>query len=158
MHVWEGQNFADVALLPQRRDPRRFQVGCATTHGKAVVLQWFRNMPEITQWLRRMEPQRWGLKGAALIEIKPALEAVLTQVDVHGLSEVSRLAHNAASAPHYEIAWWGDFVTFAAGGDAWSARFLAEARLTPVEASDNAAAKSLYEALRARVDRASDEA
>ena len=152
MHVWEGQQFADVALLPQRRDPRRFQVGCATTDGSDVVLQWFRNMPEITQWLRRMEPQRWGLTGPALIAIKPALESVLTQVDVHGLSETSRLAHNEVSAPHYALAWWGDFATFAAGADDWSAQFLANAGLAPVAQADNAAAKTLYEALRARVE------
>ena len=152
MHAWEGQNFTDVALLPQRRDPRRFQLGCATTNGQHLVLQWFRNMPEITQWLRRMEPQRWGLRGADLIAIKPSLEAVLTEVDVHGLSETSRQAHNAAAEPHYSLVWWGDFTTFAAGGDTWSRQFLEDSGITPVSDADNQAAKELHEALRARAE------
>ena len=152
MHAWEGQNFADVDLLTQRRDPRRFQVGCATSNGRQIILQWFRNMPEISQWLRRMEPQRWGLKGATLIAMKAELEPVLTRVDVHGLEEESRVAHNAVTQGHYGLLWWGDFATFAAGGDHWSDTFLTRASLTPVNASDNEQAKALAEALRARVD------
>jgi hypothetical protein len=156
MHAWEGQNFSDVSLLTQRRDPRRFQVGCATSNGEAVVLQWFRNMPEISQWLRRMEPQRWALRGPALIAIKSALEPILTRVDVYGLEEDSRLAHNRITADHYQILWWGDFTTFAAAGDHWSDTFLTREGLTPVDAADNTQAKTLAEALRARLDAKAD--
>ncbi|MDR9433425.1 MAG: hypothetical protein RI539_07715 [Spiribacter sp.] len=152
MHAWEGQNFDDVQAIPQRRDPRQFQVGCATHNGRTIVLQWFRNMPEISQWLRRMEPQRWGLKGPALIEIKSQLEPVLTQVDVYGLREASRQTHNATTAEHYTIAWWGDFAAFAAGRDAWSQAFLKAANLKPIQHSDNAQAKALASALRKRVE------
>ena len=154
MHAWEGQNFTDVDLLPQRRDPRRFQVGCATSDGERVVLQWFRNMPEISQWLRRMEPQRWGLRGPALIAIKAELEPVLTRVDVHGLEEASRIAHNAVTDGHYQLLWWGDFVTFAAGGDHWSDTFLTREGLSAVDASDNEQARDLAASLRERVDQA----
>ena len=152
MHAWEGQNFSDVSLLTQRRDPRRFQVGCATSDGREVVLQWFRNMPEISQWLRRMEPQRWALRGPALISIKAALEPVLTRVDVYGLEEDSRLTHNHITADRYQILWWGDFPTFAAAADHWSDTFLTREGLAPVDAADNTQARTLAEALRARVD------
>lgn len=151
MHAWEGQQFSDVALLPQRRDPRRFQVGCATSDGGPPVLQWFRNMPEISQWLRRMEPQRWGLRGPALITIKAELEPVLTRVDVHGLDEDSLSAHNAVTEPVYSLLWWGDFATFAAGRDTWSREFLAMAQLEPVQDQSDEQARGLTEALRARL-------
>lgn len=152
MHAWEGQNFSDVSELTQRRDPRRFQVGCATSDGGATILQWFRNMPEISQWLRRMEPQRWALRGPALIAIKSQLEPILTRVDVYGLEEDSRIAHNAITTGHYEILWWGDFSTFAAAGDAFCARFMAAEGLAPVDASSNEQARILAGQLRERVD------
>ena len=156
MHAWEGQSFNDVHLLTQRRDPRRFQVGCATSDGTHLALQWFRNMPEISQWLRRMEPQRWALRGSDLIAIKSELEPILTRVDVYGLEEESRVGHNAVTSAHYRILWWGDFATFAAGGDHWSDTFLTREGLTPVNAADNEQAKALAEHLRARVDALSD--
>lgn len=152
MHAWEGQSFSDVRLITQRRDPRRFQLGCATSDGTHTALQWFRNMPEISQWLRRMEPQRWAIRGSALIAIKAELEPILTRVDVYGLEEESRVAHNAVTAGHYQILWWGDFSTFAAAGDHWSDTFLSREGLTPVNAADNEQAKALAESLRARVD------
>ena len=152
MHTWEGQNFTDVDLIPQRRDPRRFQVGCATTDGGRLVLQWFRNMPEISQWLRRMEPQRWGLRGPALIAAKAELEPVLTRVDVHGLEEASRMAHNRVTRDHYELVWWGDFATFAAGAEPFPETFLSRAGLEPVDPADHEQARALAEALRERVD------
>ena len=151
MHAWEGQQFSDVSLLPQRRDPRRLQVGCATSDGGAPVLQWFRNMPEISQWLRRMEPQRWGLRGPDLIAIKAALEPILTQVDVHGLEEDSRAAHNAVTEPAYSLLWWGDFGSFAAGKDTWAQAFLATERLEPVQDASDEQVRALAEALRARI-------
>jgi hypothetical protein len=153
MHAWEGQNFSDVDQLTQRRDPRRFQLGCATSNGQRTILQWFRNMPEISQWLRRMEPQRWALRGPALIAIKSQLEPILTRVDVYGLEEASRTAHNAITDAHYEILWWGDFATFASGSDAFSARFLALEGFAPVDANSNEQAKILASQLRERVDR-----
>jgi len=151
MHAWEGQQFNDVTLLTQRRDPRRFQVGCATSDGGPPVLQWFRNMPEISQWLRRMEPQRWGLRGPELIAMKAQLEPILTQVDVHGLEEDSRTAHNTVTEPTYSLLWWGHFGGFAAGQDTWAQAFLAEQQLEPVQDQNDEQARALAEALRARI-------
>jgi hypothetical protein len=99
-----------------------------------------------------MEPQRWALRGPALIAIKSQLEPILTRVDVYGLEEDSRIAHNAITTGHYEILWWGDFSTFAAAGDAFSARFMAAEGLAPVDASSNEQARILAGQLRERVD------
>jgi len=118
MHAWEGQQFSDIERIPQDRDPRGFPLGCIISNGDTPVRQWFRNMPEIAQWLRRMEPQRWGLRGPALIAIKAQLEPVLTRVDVYGLEEASRQAHNAITQPTYAILAWGDFKALASGNDA----------------------------------------
>ena len=151
LHIWEGQNFADVDLLVQRRDPRRFTIGCATSNGETVILQWFRNVPEIAQWLRRMEPQRGGRKGPDLIRIKAELEPVLTGVDVHGLDEPSRQAHNRVTATYYRTVWWGDLATLASAADDWSSRFLNGHGLEPCGA-DSHGLRRIAEALRQRVD------
>ena len=154
LHIWEGQNFADVDLLVQLRDPRRFTLGCATGNGETVVLQWFRNMPEIAQWLRRMEPQRWGLKGPALIHIKTELEPVLTGVDVYGLSETSRQAHNRITDAHYRVEWWGDYETLACAADEWSRQFLERHEILPSDQKDPERLEQVAQALRQRVDKA----
>ena len=152
LHIWEGQNFADVDLLIQRRDPRRFTLGCATGNGETTVLQWFRNMPEIAQWLRRMEPQRWGLKGPALIHIKAELEPVLTGVDVHGLNEASREAHNRITDAHYQVEWWGDFQTLAGAADEWSRQLLERHEIRPSGHDGAERLEQVAKALRQRVD------
>lgn len=118
MHAWEGQQFSDIERIPQDRDPRRFPLGCIIANGECEVVQWFRNMPEIAQWLRRMEPQRWGLRGPELIRIKAELEPVLTRVDVYGLDDASRAAHNAVTQAFYRIVTWGDFKALANREDA----------------------------------------
>lgn len=107
MHIWEGQAFSEVALIPVRRDPARFKISCTVTDGKENTFQlWFYNIPETSQWLRRMEPQRWGFNGPELIEIKTALEPALTQVDVYGLTDANRKTHNAVTRPCYWITHW----------------------------------------------------
>lgn len=107
MHIWEGQAFAEVALIPIRRDPALFKVSCTITNGQVSTFTLlFYNIPEVSQWLRRMEPQRWGFHGPELIEIKAALEPALTQVDVYGLTDANREAHNAVTRPHYWITHW----------------------------------------------------
>ena len=107
MHIWEGQTFSEVALIPARRDPARFQVNCTVSDKQDNTFElWFYNIPEISQWLRRMEPQRWGFSGPALIEIKAQLEPAMTQVDVYGLTEANRQAHNAITQPYYWITHW----------------------------------------------------
>ncbi len=124
MHVWEGKAFAEVSLLPQRRDPQRFTIGCATQADGAAVIQWFYNIPELSQWLRRMEPQRWGYQGAELIRIKAALEPALTQVDVYGLQTALRRHHNSLTENTYQVVWWGRFQDLLEGRDDWSQAFL----------------------------------
>lgn len=121
MHGWEGRPFADIERLTRKRDPRRFPVGCVTAAGDAEVVQWFRNIPELSQFLRRMEPQRWGLQGPALIDLKTALEPVLTRVDVFGLTEDNRAAHNRVTAEHYAVIWWGSLDELLAATEGWPA-------------------------------------
>lgn len=140
---WEGKPFEDVAPITRRRDPRRFPVGCATGDGRTQVIQWFLTVPELVQYLLRMEPQRWGVRRAALIELKPRLQAVLTGVDVLGLSERARAELNAITEPRYRIAWWGSYSQLLAAEDAWS-RMLVDAAgasaLDPAERADRLAA------------------
>lgn len=119
-HGWEGKPFDEVAKLAQRRDPRRYPVGCATGNGHRGVIQWFLTVPELVQYLLRMEPQRWGYRGAALIELKPRLQAVLTGVDVLGLSEDARARLNTVTEPGYRIEWWGSFSQLLAAEGPWS--------------------------------------
>jgi hypothetical protein len=130
MHAWEGKPFEDIAPLTARRDPRRYPLGCVTGDGRTEVIQWFRSMPELSQYLLRMEPQRWGYRQADLIALKAKLEPALTMVDVMGLSEATRAAVNAVTEPAYHILWWGEFNRLAEGSDPWSQRLLtaAEAR------------------------------
>ncbi|PWG61053.1 hypothetical protein [Sediminicurvatus halobius] len=127
MHGWEGRPFADIDRLTRKRDPRRHPIGCVTTDGEREIVQWFGNIPELSQFLRRMEPQRWGLAGAALIEIKAQLEAVLTRVDVFGLTEDNRLAHNRLTAPRYEVVWWGSLQELLRDPGEWPSQLRAAA-------------------------------
>lgn len=154
MHAWEGKPFQEVDLLTQRRDPRRFTIGCATcsaTRPQEICLQWFRNIPEISQWMRRMEPQRWGLRGAELIAIKAELEPILTQVDVHGIDQALIPLHNAISEPHYQLLWWGGFAELATGNDTWTSEFLATEGLEPIAIRDDQQTRAMALALRERV-------
>jgi len=146
MHGWEGRPFADIERLTRKRDPRRYPIGCATAAGDAEVVQWFRNIPELSQFLRRMEPQRWGLAGPALIDIKSALEPVLTRVDVFGLTEDNRLAHNQVTAGHYAVVWWGSLDELLAATEGWPARLLQRAEASGL--SGDTAAERLRQHLR----------
>ncbi len=150
MHAWEGRPFEDIAPLTTRRDPRRYPVGCVTGDGHAEVIQWFRSVPELVQYLLRMEPQRWGFREAKLIEIKPRLQPVLTTVDVMGLSEPSRTALNAETKPAYRILWWGGFGELLAGGDPWSHRLLEVADAARLDGEARADAVAAYLRARAR--------
>lgn len=142
MHGWEGKAFEDIATLTLKRDPERYPFGFASGDGHREYLQWFRNLPEMTQYLARMEPQRWGLQGAQLITMKEGLQEALTGVDVFGLSEDARQGLNELTAPHYRILWWGTFDRLVAGGDAWSAALLARAAVGRDDESARAAVKS----------------
>lgn len=150
MHGWEGRPFADIDRLTRKRDPRRYPVGCATGDGGREVVQWFRNIPELSQFLRRMEPQRWGLQGPALIDMKAALEPVLTRVDVLGLDETSRQAHNAVTGELYTVRWWGTLDAVLAGRDPWTQSLLAAAGAAALEREAAAAAVAAYLRERAR--------
>lgn len=154
MHAWEGKPFQEVDLLTQRRDPRRFTIGCATcpsNNPDEICLQWFRNIPEISQWLRRMEPQRWGLRGAGLIELKAQLEPILTQVDVYGITSDLIPSHNQITRAHYQLLWWGEFSDLAAGTDSWTSRFLKTEGLQPIASTNSEQARSMALALRQRI-------
>lgn len=154
MHAWEGKPFIEVDLLTQRRDPRRFSIGCATCSNdqpEAICLQWFRNVPEISQWLRRMEPQRWGLRGAELIGLKAELEPILTQVDVHGIVPDLIPLHNQVTAGHYQLLWWGEFADLAAGADEWTAEFLKTEGLQKAAITQTEQIRTIALALRERL-------
>lgn len=150
MHAWEGRPFEDIAPLAARRDPRRYPVGCVTGDGDVEVVQWFRTVPELVQYLLRMEPQRWGFRQAKLIAIKPRLQPVLTTVDVTGLTEPSRVALNAETEPAYRILWWGDFGALLAGRDPWSSRLLEAADALHLEGEARADAVAAHLRARAR--------
>lgn len=112
MYAWEGRPFDDIATLCARRDPRRYPIGCLTAGTgpePPPVLQWFRDRPELSAFLHRMEPRRWGIRLDRLPEFKARTQGVFVQLDVFGPTEQLRLAHNALSLPAFEIRWWGNF-------------------------------------------------
>ncbi|WP_440995215.1 hypothetical protein [Arhodomonas sp. SL1] len=108
MHGWEGKAFGEIEALTRRRDPERFPVILVTVgDGDESVTQFFRNVPELQQYLIRMEPQRWGISGTELLERKPALEAALTPLALGGPTDAIRQAYNDVVAPVFHIRWWG---------------------------------------------------
>lgn len=112
MHAWEGRPFDDIARLCARRDPRKYPIGCLTAGGNdspAPVLQWFRDRTELSAFLHRMEPQRWGIRLDRLTTFKVRTENVFVHMDVLGPTEPLREAHNVISRPDFEIRWWGEF-------------------------------------------------
>jgi hypothetical protein len=112
MYAWEGRPFDDIAILCARRDPRRYPLGCLTAGPGSEpppVLQWFRDRPELSAFLHRMEPQRWGIRLNRLTDFKTRSQSVFVQLDVFGPSDELREAHNAISRPAFEIRWWGGF-------------------------------------------------
>lgn len=115
MYGWEGRGFDDIARLCARRDPARYPLGAMTTDGKGQALQWFRDLPELSAFLHRMEPQRWGVRMLELVELKARTEPVFVRLDVLGLSEELRAEHNAATAPAFRIDWWGRFEVLTSG-------------------------------------------
>lgn len=123
MYGWEGRPFDDIAALAARRDPRRYPMGCLTGGRSGGdgrhVLQWFRHVGEMTAFLIRMEPQRWGVSLANLIELKSRTGEILTIADVEGPTEPVRIAHNAVTAPAFEILWWGSWDALLSGGEGW---------------------------------------
>lgn len=118
MYGWEGRPFDDIARLCLRRDPRRYPWGLLTAAGEREALQWFRDPRELSGFLRRMEPQRWGIRLADLVEFKACTEELFVQLDVFGPSEELRQAHNALSLPAFEVRWWGSFEQLCADGGA----------------------------------------
>lgn len=129
MYGWEGKNFQEVAGVTVKRDPRRFRHGCATANLEGTeVIQWFRSVAELTQYLTRMEPQRWGMKIGDLIAVKPRLVDVLTPVDVIGCNEKARMAYNACVWPFFQILWWDTFDALLEGSSTWPATVLASAK------------------------------
>lgn len=127
MYGWEGQRFDDIESLTRRRDPRHFRILAITTDGQHTTVQCFRNLPELQQYLARMEPQRWGLRGSDLLTIKPRLESALTPLALGGPSAAVRAAYNDVVAASYRIVWWGSLEDFIAGADDWSAAAMVEA-------------------------------
>jgi hypothetical protein len=110
MYAWEGRLFDDIATLCARRDPRRHPLGCLTAGaGPEPVLQWFRDRPELSAFLHRMEPQRWGIRLDRLATFKARTEGVFIKMDVFGPTAELREALNAISRPAFEIRWWGKF-------------------------------------------------
>jgi len=111
MYAWEGKHFDEIASLTLKRKPERYPVYCVVEgvqDGKTVRLtQHFRDLREMSAFLQRMEPRRWGLSGAAFIQIKAKLEDALTLLDVFGPTDQARQRHNQMTAPTYRIVNWG---------------------------------------------------
>jgi hypothetical protein len=111
MYAWEGKSFEDIANLTLKRKPERYPMYCVVEgvrDGETVrITQRFRETREMSAFLQRMEPQRWGLTGLALIELKPRLQEALTTLDVFGTTEQAREQHNAVTEPGYRIVDWG---------------------------------------------------
>ncbi|EAR20722.1 hypothetical protein NB231_12566 [Nitrococcus mobilis Nb-231] len=129
MYAWEGKKFQDVAEITVKRDPQRFRHGCATASADGTeIIQWFRSVAELTQYLTRMEPRRWGMKMGDLIAVKPRLVDVLTPVDVIGYNDKAQAAYNACVHPYFRIVWWGTFDELLEAEDTWPAALLASAK------------------------------
>lgn len=111
MYAWEGKNFDEVAKLTVKRKPERYPVYCEVEgqqDGETVrVIQRFRDVREMSAFLQRMEPQRWGIRGLAFVELKPLLQEALTELDVFGMSDLARGRHNSVSEPVYRVVNWG---------------------------------------------------
>lgn len=139
MYAWEGKKFQDVATITIKRDPRRFRHGCATVGSDGTeAIQWFRSIAELTQYLIRMEPQRWGMKMGDLIAVKPRLTDVLTPVDVIGCNDKARAAYNACVHPFFRIVWWGTFEELLEAQTAWPAKLLARAKANTLSGEERA--------------------
>jgi len=130
-YAWEGHAFNEIKRMPQRRDPRAYQIGYAATDGTTTAIQWFRRVPELAQFILRMEPQRWGYRLGALIAHKNALQPVITEVDVKGLQPDLLDRLNDITRPTYEIAWWGTFKELCTDEAGWPAAFRREAGVAP---------------------------
>lgn len=109
MYIWEGKSFAEVADLPRRRDPTRYATGALLSGGDPSQRRflWFQNHSELSAFLWRLEPQRWGLHGAQLIAYKDATTPIFSHVDMLGLNEELREVLNAHAQPHFRVDWWG---------------------------------------------------
>lgn len=92
----------------------------------------------MTQYLTRMEPQRWGVRGGDLLEMKPRLEEALTAVAIVGLADPPRAAYNAIAQPTFSICWWGTFAGLCDGQGEWARGFLAQAGVAELPAADRA--------------------
>lgn len=139
MYAWEGKKFQDVATVTIKRDPRRFTHGCATAGSDgSEVIQWFRSVAELTQYLLRMEPQRWGMKMGDLIAVKPRLTDVLTPVDVIGCNDRAKAAYNACVHPFFRIVWWGTFEKLLEAETSWPAKLLARAKASTLSGDERA--------------------
>ena len=137
MYAWEGKRFEQVAEITVKRDPRRYKYGCATAGpNETEVIQWFRSLGELTQYLIRMEPQRWGMKLGDLIAVKPRLVDVLTPVDVIGCNEKARTAYNACVWPFFWIAWWGTFNELLEGQGRWPASLVSNAKASELSGEE----------------------
>ncbi|MFB4203101.1 hypothetical protein ACEZHJ_04775 [Arhodomonas sp. KWT2] len=124
MYGWEGKPFAQIERLTRRRDPQRYPVAAVTSDGESEVIEWFRNVAELQQYLVRMEPQRWGVEGGTLIELKTELERALTPLSVAGLAPALREAYNNALDGRFRIIWWGTLEELVEGGTGWPASVL----------------------------------
>lgn len=111
MYAWEGKSFDEIETLTLKRKPERYPVYCVVEgnrDGERVqVTQRFRDVREMSAFLQRMEPQRWGVRGLALVALKPLLQEALTALDVFGPTEQARARHNAVTEPGYRVVEWG---------------------------------------------------
>lgn len=111
MYAWEGKPFDDIARLTLKRKAERYPVYCVVegaADGETTrITQRFRDVREMSAFLQRMEPQRWGIRGLAFVELKPQLQEALTELDVFGATETARERHNGVSEPAYRIVDWG---------------------------------------------------
>ncbi|MBA1147236.1 hypothetical protein H0Z60_09205 [Ectothiorhodospiraceae bacterium WFHF3C12] len=112
MYAWEGKSFDEIANLTLKRKPERYPVYCVvegTQDGERVrITQRFRDVREMSAFLQRMEPQRWGIRALALVELKPQLQEALTRLDVFGPTAEALNAHNSITEPDYQVLDWGE--------------------------------------------------
>ncbi|KAB7619740.1 hypothetical protein [Alkalilimnicola sp. S0819] len=110
MHLWEGKDLDESLRMPRRRDPVHFRTGMllGPDEHEPQALCWFRDPGELASYLHRIEPQRWGLRGPALLGYKDATGDLCTRIDMLGPEEGLRLELNRCAAPHFAILWWGD--------------------------------------------------
>ena len=125
MFEWEGETIEAVTRLMARRDPKRYRLGMLTAgpwppEEDTGVMQWFANRSELSQFLPRVEPRRWGADGLSYIELRDALQECAVPLQVSGPTEALRERVNACAAPEFGIRWWGTLDELREGRSTWA--------------------------------------